>query len=130
MILLDTSFLYGYFQENDIHHKKACASAQEFFPHGQSIPQEILEEFISLVAKRSGSEEAITLGQILLGSESPVEILPRKENDFKRVWRLFQTLSPHTLSYADCLLITLAREYQCPILTFDKAIVEVMKNNG
>ncbi len=130
MTLLDSSFLYAYYRNHDVHHGMAVEQAFQYQNESAHIPLEIFEELITLIGRKQGSDEAVKIGKLLLSEKSAVHILSMIPSQFLKTWQLFQTLSPYSLSYVDCLLITLAREYQCSILTFDKAILEYMKKDG
>lgn len=131
MILLDTSFLVGYFQKGDVHHQKAIALRNTLRSDQDDlqIPLAIFEELMTVITNKVGSEEAVLLGKYLLSEQSPLSIIPFSEQHFSKTWQTFQKLSPHTFSFVDCLLITLSKQYQCPVLTFDKALTSVLSSH-
>ncbi|MDP2691605.1 MAG: PIN domain-containing protein [bacterium] len=127
MILLDTSFLYAFFQKNDVHHKKAVELAGQKELNAPIIPIEVFEELMTVITSRKSSQEAIKTGNFLFSEESPVEV-KEEHTPFEKVWQEFQQLSPHDLSYTDCVLITEAKRFGCDVLTFDKNILRTLNH--
>lgn len=128
MILLDTSFLFGYYHEQDVHHVKAKEIAKTVGNNDLSIPQAVFEELMTVTTNKIGSHQAVALGNLLLSPDYPIEIIPPSEGLFHASWQTFQKLSPHDFSFIDCLLITLSKQYQCPVLTFDKALSSALSS--
>lgn len=125
MTILDTSFLFAFFHQEDAFHKEAITQAQKKDrDQTVAIPLEVFEELITVVCRKKGTEAAIKIGKFLLHEISPVQILSPIPMQFLKTWNQFQVIAPHHLSYVDCLLLVLAKEHGCHILTFDKAITE------
>lgn len=124
MILLDTSFLYAYFQREDVHHKEAIKLAQHLNEDQVAVPVEILEELLGVITRKISSEEAIKAGSTLIHPDSPIQILYSNEEQFKKTWATFRTRSPHRFSFPDCVLLTLANHFGWPVFTFDKTLKE------
>ena len=127
MILLDTSFLYAYFEENDSNHKKALALAEGLEFADPVLHIDVLKELISVVTARSTSKQALQISSDLMRDNGPIKILYDNKRIFEVVYSYFAALGPHRLSYVDCLLVALAKEFSCKVLSFDKAI---LKNVG
>ncbi len=122
MILLDTSFLYAYFQEKDVHHKEALKLAKQLDGNQAGVPLEVIEELLTVITRKVSSEEAVRVGKTLITQDSPIQIIYPSEIIFKNTWKLFGELSPHHFSITDCVLMTLAQHFECSIFTFDLAI--------
>jgi predicted nucleic acid-binding protein len=123
MILLDTSFLYAYFQERDVHHREALKWAAQLDEERGFVPVEVFQELVTVITYKVSSKEAIRVGQLLSAKNSPIQLVASDEELFRKVWLKFSSLHPHALSFVDCLLITLAENFSCPIFTFDKKIL-------
>ncbi len=129
MILLDTSFLYAYFQREDVHHKEALKLAKQADENQVGMPLEILEELLTVITRKISSEEAIKVGSTLIHSDSPIQVLYPNEEQFKRAWTTFRARSPHRFSFPDCVLLTLANHFAWPVFTFDKILKEQISKN-
>jgi predicted nucleic acid-binding protein len=127
--LLDTSFIYAYFQHSDIHHKEAVQKAKDPNFGKPVIPYAILQELINIINRKQDSKETIRVIDNILANEELIIFIEPQTQHFQRTWQTFQKLSPHHLSYVDCLLITLAEELECTVLTFDKNLQKVLNQN-
>ena len=127
MILLDTSFLYAYFQRKDVHHKEALKLAGQLDGEQAGVPLEVLEELLTVITRKVSSEEAVRVGKTLITQDNPLQIIYPNEAIFYKTWELFRALSPHHFSMADCVLMTLADHFECEVFTFDRALEEELK---
>lgn len=126
MMIFDTSFLYAYFEDTDVHHKKAKTLMKELYGKTPLLPIEVFEELMTVTSRKLSSEDAAIWGRVILSPDSPIELLKKADNIFQNAWAIFQRLSPHEFSFTDCTLIALSRELSCPILTFDKNLKEAV----
>ena len=101
MILLDTSFLFAFFQEDDVHHAKAKEWAPQLDEDPGFIPMSVFDELMTLLTYRVSPEAAIKIGQLLLQENSPVGVLKMDETVFDEAWSYFQEKSPHNFSFTD-----------------------------
>lgn len=125
MVILDTSFLFAYFNKKDTNHKKAVLLASELNNYTAFLPVEVFEELMTVITYKISSKEAVKVGQLLLDYDSPVKFMHSDEKTFKLSWKLFQDMGTHKFSFIDCILITLAKEFQCQIFTFDKKMDKI-----
>ena len=109
MIILDTSFLFAYYREQDVHHKTAVDLAKEIGGETVIVPVEVFEELITVVTRKFSSKAGIEVGKKLLSNEFPVEMLRTADNVFQNAWANFQALDPHSFSFVDCILIALSK---------------------
>ncbi len=128
MIVLDTSFLYAFFQKEDKHHKKAreiakiIANEELIF-----IPIEVVEELLTIVTYRESSATAIKIANILLDPKSAIGIVNTHEIVFDEAWAIFKKLNPHKFSFVDCVLISMTINSDgAKLVTFDKALAEIV----
>lgn len=122
MIILDTSFLSAYFRKSDFHHEKAISLAEKYQDETMIISFLVFQELISHINRKSGNEMAISVAQQLLSGGANIEIYKVDEAFMEEVMVLFERLKPHTFSYIDVSLIHLSREFEIPVLTFDKEL--------
>ena len=126
MILLDTSFLYAYFEKKDANHKKALDLASQLDNYSTVIlPAEVFEELITIITYKASSKKATEIGEMLLDPEGPVKIMQTDPKIFEKTWEKFKKLNPHKFSFIDCLLVTLAEVFKCQVFTFDKEIDKI-----
>ena len=125
MVILDTSFLFAYFNKKDTNHKKAVLLASELDNYTALLPVEVFEELMTVITYKISSKEAAKVGELLLGHDSPVKLMHSDKKTFDLSWKFFQSLEPHKFSFIDCILITLAKEFQCQIFTFDKKMDKI-----
>jgi len=119
MLLVDTSFLFAYFFSEDSCHERALEVAHRIKMEELYLIQNVFEEMVTLVGYRTDSKEAVRIGKILLNPSYPFRLMASSDVERQKAWQLFQEFSPHKLSFIDVMLITLAKEYECPIVTFD-----------
>lgn len=131
MIVLDTSFLYAFFQKEDKHHKKAGEIAKIIADEELIfIPIEVVEELVTVVTYRKSSEVAIKIANILLDPKSAIGIVNTHEIVFDEAWTTFQKLNPHKFSFVDCVLISMTKNSDdTKLITFDKALAEAVKSH-
>lgn len=129
MVVLDTSFLYAIFQEEDKHHKKAkeiakiLANEEIIF-----IPIEVVQELVTVITYRKSSEVAIKIANIILDPKSAIGIVNSHEVVFDDAWKIFKEESPHKFSFVDCVLISMTKNSDdAKLITFDKALAEAVK---
>lgn len=130
MIILDTSFLFAYFQSTDVHHNKALEYAENLDNEKILLPYDILKELITVITYKISSEEALKVLDALTIKDSPIELLHIDEIMNEQSLKLFKELSPHKFSFIDVLLIYLSRTFNSEILTFDKALLEQVSTNN
>ncbi|QQR54682.1 type II toxin-antitoxin system VapC family toxin [Candidatus Peregrinibacteria bacterium] len=125
-MILDTSFIFAYFNSVDSLHKKARhifkSSAEE--PHFVSFL--VYQELLTLMTSRFSSKEAIQLSEILLSEDSGIQLLKMDEEYFEESVALFEELSPHKLSFVDISLLVLAKNLEAKVLTFDERLVRAL----
>ena len=129
MIILDTSFLFAYFQSTDVHHKKALEYAKNLDNEKILLPYDILKELITVITYKISSEEALKVLDALTVKDSPIELLHIDDIMNEQSLKLFKELSPHKFSFIDVLLIYLSKTFNCKVLTFDKVLMDKLSTN-
>lgn len=119
MLILDTSFLFAFFQETDDHHNKAVqltASLEEDIVY---FPFLVFQELLTLLTSRYSSKEAVRISEIMLDKDFPAKILKIDEEYFEQSIKMFKKLGKHRFSFVDVSLLVLASELEAKIITFD-----------
>lgn len=126
MVILDTSFLFALFIKEDEFHEKASVLARQ--QEGQLLACSFLvfQELMTLLMSKIGSAAAIKIGKDLLDSSSSVQFLRMDEESFEDTWSLFETIGTHKLSFVDVSLITLAKNLDAKVLTFDQGLEKAL----
>ena len=125
MVICDTSFLYAFFNKYDFHHKEALEFAKQYSDENLFAPVEVIQELLTTLTRKSLSEHAITVVESIFDSEA-ITIINSNELAFDKSWNTFKKLSPHKFSFVDCLLISLAKDSEGTILTFDKELLKAI----
>ena len=122
MVILDTSFLYAYFNDQDAHHLKALSIAKEL--HGQALyfPSSVFFELLNLFSMRKNIETAMQVGKNLLAPDSAATLLKMDDSFLDETWGTFQKNAPSHLSLTDSSVLYVALEYGSDLITFDQAL--------
>lgn len=122
MLILDTSFLFAFFQQNDNQHDDAVGLTASFKNDVVYFPFLVFQELMTLIMSRYSSSEAIRICEIILDKDFPAQILKIDEEYFEQSVDLFKKLGKHKFSFVDVSLIVLARELGAKIITFDERL--------
>ena len=122
MVILDTSYLFAFFQSIDDHHPKAVAIARELEHESCYVPFLVFQELMTLLTSKYSSQEATRLMKVLLAEDSPIKLLKIDMDYFDETVALFRQLEPHRFSFVDVLLIALHRDFNAPVVTFDQRL--------
>ncbi len=120
MVILDTSFLYAYFNHEDFHHAEALKIAKKLPHQALYFPSSVFFELLNLLSSRKNSKIAAEVGAILLAPNSAATLLKMDDSFFDEVWVLFQKSAPLNLSITDTSVLYLALEYGADLITFDR----------
>ena len=122
MVILDTSYLFSLFQEEDDFHQKALGLSEKLDDEVSYITFLVFQELLTLITSRFSSAEAIRVADILNSERSPVQFLKLDEEYFDDTLALFKKLSPHRFSFVDVSLMVLAKNMEARVLTFDERL--------
>lgn len=117
-ILLDTSFLFSFFDEESIHHGQIRKVYGQILDGEFGAPvllDYVFDEFVSLVQFRTGRNDLATeLGRLLLEDCKRYMVFAWVNSTvFLNAWDLFQNQSGSKfLSFTDCILIEFAKSNQ------------------
>ena len=128
MVIVDTSFLYAFFNKNDFHHKNALELYKKYIDEALLVPIEVVEELLTVITRKFSSTEAVKIGKLILDNDLDINIINSNELQFENAWKMFQKLSPHRFSFVDCLLLVLKKEDDDIIFTFDKILSSALEN--
>jgi predicted nucleic acid-binding protein len=117
----DTSALYAWADESDVHHARAWRAIED--PEPVVVPTEILVETHNLIAYRAGRAAAKNLLEDLLRLPN---VSVAEQASFDAVWRVF-TAPGSRLSLADAVVVQTCRATGGSPLAFDRAILRAVK---
>lgn len=122
MVILDTSFLFALFVEQDSAHLKAVHFAKSLAQENAFCSFLVFQELMTLMMSKLGSEAASKIGADILAQDSGIQILKIDQDYFEETVKLFEKLSPHKLSFVDVSLLVLAKKLEAKVLTFDQGL--------
>jgi predicted nucleic acid-binding protein len=127
VIVLDSSFLVGFYNERDAHHATARSLMEKFlggqWGHGLLLEYVFLELLTVLLVRRDVAV-ATRVGRILLDAQE-LDFVPCSDI-FLETAAIFSTQIGTRLSFADAAIVSVARSRAggC-ILTFDEEFRKV-----
>lgn len=127
MAVLDTSFIYAFFQPEDVHHQKAKALSQKHEGETHFINFLVFQELVTLITYKKSSQEAYEFGDFLQSALSPIQILKVDEEYLEEYWALAKRLKDHQLSFVDLSLLFLSENFGLPLWSFDQALLQTQK---
>jgi hypothetical protein len=118
--LLDTSFIFAFFNKKDEYHETAHKIMQRLKEGSFGklfLPDYVFDEFVTLAGAHLRFDLAAELGQALLDSDK-VEIVATDRAEFDTAWDLFRHYKE--LSFTDCTLVAIAKHFGIDrIVSFD-----------
>lgn len=117
MFILDTDFIFSYFDSNQSTHLKAVDLVEKFGEQEVIISNIIKQELATVISNKIGQIEA---KQVLKNLElfEPKEVfLDHSQTD--QIWKIFWSFKNKSTSFADCSNLFLAQKYNCKIASFD-----------
>lgn len=127
MILLDTSFIISFFNENDVFHEKAVKSLREYEKQNKrfAVSNYIINEALTVILRKRSLKSAKDLLDFLLNYKR-LEIFHVDDKGFFKIIELFKN-QKNGLSFTDCSLIWMAKDYGFTVATFDKQLLNILK---
>lgn len=124
ILYADTSFLYAWTVEDDPNHGRALQTGMERNPQ-ISFTSYVLAETMSLLTKRRGKPQAMTMGSRLLASPQAHLIYPTR-SDFATAWDLFAQYPDWDFDLVDAIsFAVMRREGIETALTFDRHFAQM-----
>lgn len=127
MIVLDSSFLVGFYNERDAHHPAARGLMEKFLAGrwGQGLLLEyVFLELMTVLSARRDLAVATRIGRILLDARE-LDFVPCSDL-FLETMEVFSAQSGTRLNFADAAIVSLARSRAGGfILTFDEELQKV-----
>ncbi len=116
-VLVDTSFLYAFYNQDDYLHQKALAGIKREL--GLIIPQVVLVETAYLFKERAGVMAAVKFLDTISISQPPLESITYA--DIARVRDIMSTYADARFDFVDCCIMALAERLNVTqIYTFDR----------
>ncbi len=125
-MIVDTSVFISFYHETDVNHKKAI----EVLGNNQNrilISDYILNEVISVSLRKMGLERAKYILEIIIDQEL-VSVKHTSESEFYEILEIFKNQNDK-LSFVDCSIILLAKIHGQNVVSFDKNLVDYIKQN-
>lgn len=130
MILLDASFLYAYYNEQDVHHKRAIELSKELkqAPNEIIILDYIFDEVMSVSLNRLKNINKVKIiGNDILSS---LGILYINEETFQKAWNIFSNQTDTSFSFTDCIIIAFMNLHNIKnLVSFDKEFLNIKDIN-
>ncbi len=130
MILLDASFLYAYYNEQDVHHRRAIELSKELkqTPNEIIILDYIFDEVMSVSLNRLKNINKVKIiGNDILSS---LGISYINEETFQKAWNIFSNQLNTHFSFTDCILIAFMNIYNInSLVSFDKEFLNIKDIN-
>jgi len=127
LVVLDSSFLIGFYNDNDAHHPTASSLMKNFLAGhwGEGLLLEyVYLEVMNVLLVRTDLSKAVHTSRMLLESEE-LEFIPCSDY-FEDTVQSFSTQSGTKLSFTDCAIATVAlKRAGGMVLTFDREFRKV-----
>ena len=127
MIVLDSSFLIGFYNDRDAHHAKASSLMRDFLDGrwGKGLLLEyVFLEIVTVLLVRTQLAKAASVAGLLLEAEE-LEFVPCSDF-FAETVKSFTTQRKTKLSFTDSAIATVAlKRSDGLVLTFDKEFRKV-----
>ncbi|MCD6514653.1 MAG: type II toxin-antitoxin system VapC family toxin [Candidatus Odinarchaeota archaeon] len=128
-VIVDTSVIIAFFNKRDKNHKRAISLLKDAMMKYYGllfISDYVIDETVTYLLKRTKRPEIVLrAGKFLLGElegfPKAFEIIFTNKEIFNKAWITFKKLLQRSLSFTDCVLISLANEYNLSIMTFDES---------
>jgi predicted nucleic acid-binding protein len=129
---IDTSYLVALANTDDRYHQQSMESFSQFVGDENArfwISDYIVDEFLTLVARRLGMKESIEWGEHLF-QERWFNLVFLSSSVIKEAWEIYQHEKEehHPLSFTNCTIIAHCKLMKIEeILTFDDRLVRYLK---
>lgn len=127
MVILDTSFIFAYYNEDDYFHADSVRLMQEIQEgkYGSLIiPDYVFDELITIsLNKLKNLDKVIRIGDDVL---SYVNLINIDEDLFNDSWEIFKNQEDTKFSFTDCSIIALMRNRNIKnLITFDEDSLKI-----
>lgn len=123
-MIVDTSFLYAYYNSDDTHHNEAMNKLKEF--NGTLIISDyILGEMLTLFLYKKSLAAAHLFIETVYDNEA-FEVIHFSPLDFQSILETFKS-QKRQLSFIDASVVYLAKTMNLDVLTFDQNILKEIK---
>ena len=126
-MIVDTSFLYAFYNEEDPFHKEAMKILKESISKRVVfiLPEYVLGETATLLLYRRNLDESIKFIDAMKSTEF-VEIFNFSPKDLDGIIEIYKK-QKHQLSFVDTSVVYLAKIFDSKVATFDRNIVKEVK---
>jgi len=118
MIILDTDFIFSYFDKNQSTHQQAKNLVEQFDKEQIAVSNLVLQELATVISNRFGYVIAKQIVEnVALFEPQEIFVTPKET---AKVWQTFWSLQKKNISFIDCSNLFLAQKFGCKIASFDK----------
>jgi predicted nucleic acid-binding protein len=117
MYILDTDFIFAYFDSKQTTHTKAGIIVEKFGDQETIISNLVKQELATVISYKVGYKEAKEVIENLNLFE-PTEIFFEPQ-EIEQIWHIFWSYQKKNISFIDCSNLYLAQKYKCKIASFD-----------
>ena len=118
MVLLDTDFIFNFFDQNQINHEITKALVEKYVDSQFAITNLVRQELATVLSVRIGYE----FWSVVQAGIDEFEVINifLDENDTRLIWGLFNSFKKKNISFIDCSNLYLAQKHGYKIASFDK----------
>jgi len=131
MIILDTSFLFAYYNDNDYFHEDSVKLAPEILSGKYGpvfISDYVFDEFMTIAFNKiKDLDKIVKIGENVLFFTNLIYV---DEDVFKDSWEIFKNQKDTKMSFTDCSILALMKYRGISnIATFDEDFLKISKIN-
>jgi predicted nucleic acid-binding protein len=130
MILLDSSVILAFFNEEDMFHDKSVELFKEYEKHGRSlaVSDYILNECLTVMLRRTNLKKSKDMLDSILNYDN-LELFHLNDDGFMATIEEFKNQNDG-LSFIDCSILWIAKKNGFQVATFDKDLITELKGAG
>ncbi|MFH1358267.1 MAG: PIN domain-containing protein [archaeon] len=130
MILFDANFLIAYFNDDDVHHKKAVELSEKIRDYSDNfiVLDHIFDEVIGVCLRLLKDINKVKI----IGNDiiSTIGVTHINEDTFNKAWEVFSNQKQTKFSFTDCIIIAYMDIYKIrDLITFDKEFLNIKSIN-
>jgi predicted nucleic acid-binding protein len=118
MILLDTDFLFSFFDSSQSTHEGSKIVVEKYGNQEFYISNLVKQELATVISYKLGYKACRIILAAVYGLEVKNIFIGESEN--AQIWELFSTFHKQHISFVDCSNLYLAKKWGYKIASFDK----------
>lgn len=123
-VAVDANVFVALFNRDDALHQRAIRLWQEFQrePIVLYTSDLIVSEVLTVLRLKVGREAALRFGEIVFGSSVVLRLVYADRELTRLAYEIFSAVPVKDLSFADAMLIAMAKTFRAEVATFDKKL--------